>query len=285
MNPAIPKQTLTPPAGRPSWRGEADLPLIYLGWGRRDFSKHPVQMHYDLGTNYYLVERGEIKIQTDGQTKFLRGPAICLFDSECPFGISQTRRETVSILVWIWRGLPLEKSLMPPPGGFQHTPLGKEALSTLAKLHERCRDEVALADAATPAALEALHRLLDIEICRATQPLNKDQSDLRWKLACAWIASNLAIHAPVPALSDYLRMSPNTLHRLFNTQAGVSPGSYFRQKKLQEGIRLVDHCRWPVKVAAFHLGYRHSNDLSRALTKFRQTQLRSTQEPSNETTC
>lgn len=252
-----------------------NLPLIYLGWGRRDFSKHPVRMHYDLGTNYYLVERGEIKIQTNGRTEVLRGPTICLLDSECPFGINQTRREIVSILVWIWRGSPLEESLKPPPGGFRTAPLGIAALSALADLHERCRNEVALADAGTPAALDALHRLLDVEICRAMQPLNKDQSDVRWKLACAWIASNLAIHAPVPALCDYLRMSANTLHRLFKTQTGVSPGSYFRQRKLQEGIRLVDHCGWPVKVAAFHLGYRHSNDLSRALTKFRQTQRRS----------
>ncbi len=274
MNPAIPKQTLIPPAGRPSWRGEVDLPLIYLGWGRRDFSRHPVQMHYDLGTNYYLVERGEIKIQTNGQTRSLRGPTICLFDSECPFGISQTRHETVKILVWIWRGLPLEKNLIPPPGGFRHTPLGKEALSTLANLHARCRDEVALADAATPAALDALHRLLDVEICRAAQPLNKDQSDLRWKLACDWIASNLAIHAPVPALCDYLRMSPNTLHRLFKAKTGVPPGGYFRQQKLLEAGRLIFKCGWPVKVAAFHLGYRHPNDLSRVLTKFRQIQHR-----------
>jgi len=274
VNPAFPKQTLTPPAGRPSWQSEADLPLIYLGWGRRDFSKHPVQMRYDLGTNYYLVERGEIKIQTNGQTTLLRGPAICLFDSECPFGISQTRRETVNILVWIWRGSPLEKSLVPPPGGFREISLDVAALSALADLHERCRNEVALADAGTPAALDSWHRLLDVEICRAMQPVNKDQSDVRWKLACAWIASNLAIHAPVPALCDYLRMSANTLHRLFKTKTGVSPGSYFRQRKLLEATRLVDHCGWPVKVAAFHLGYRHSNDLSRVLTKFRQTQLR-----------
>ena len=267
MNTSFPKLTLTPPAGRPSWKSEKDLPLIYLGWGQRDFSKSPVAMHYDLGTNYYLVVSGEIEVVMGGRTRTLRGPAICLFDQECPFGISQKRRDPVEILVWIWRGHPLAKSLVPDPGGILDLPLQREALPALKSLHEHCRDEVALADAATPDALAALHWLVDVEICRAVEPRTKGQSDVRWELACSWIASNLAIHAPVPALCDYLRMSPNTLHRFFKLKSNTSPGVYFRERKLQEAQRLIFKCGWQVKAAASHLGYEHPNDLSRALAK------------------
>ena len=267
MNGTFPKQTLRPPAGRPSWRSDTNLPLIYLGWGQRDFSRHPVDMHYDLGTNYYLVVRGEITVTANGRATTLRGPVLCLFDPECPFGISQPGREPVEILVWIWRGRPLEKCLRPPAGGFSDLPIQRERLPALRALHERCRDEVAQADAATPAALAALHRLVDVEIRRAGQTGKAGPSDVRWELTTSWIASNLAIHAPVPALCDYLSMSPKTLHRFFKAKAGTSPGSYFRQRKLQEAKRLISQCGWPVKVAAFHLGYRHPNDLSRALAK------------------
>ena len=267
MNHPIPKQTLRPPAGRPSWRGEAGLPLIYLGWGRRDFSRHPLPLHCDLGTNYYLVVRGAVQVTAAGQPLTVRGPLLLLFDPECPFGITQSRRAAVEILVWIWQGRPQLENLRPPAGGFRQIPLTAQALPPLQRLHERCRDEVARADDLTPAALSALHRLVDVAMARAAQPKKSDPGDVRWELATAWIGTNLSIHAPVPALCDYLRMSPKTLQRFFQRQAGVSPGVYFRRKKLAEAERLISQCGWQVKAAAFHLGYRHPNDLSRTLAR------------------
>jgi AraC-like DNA-binding protein len=80
------------------------------------------------------------------------------------------------------------------------------------------------------------------------------------------MAGNLAIHAPVPALCDYLRMSPSTLHRFFRARTGLSPGAYFRQVKTDEARRLIREQGWQVKAVAYHLGYRHANDLSRALS-------------------
>ena len=77
--------------------------------------------------------------------------------------------------------------------------------------------------------------------------------------------NNLSIHTPVPALCDYLGMSPSALHRFFRSQAGLSPGAYFRKLKWKEARRLVEKEGWQVKAAAYHLGYRHPNDLSRAL--------------------
>ena len=64
-------------------------------------------------------------------------------------------------------------------------------------------------------------------------------------------------------------MSPSALHRFFRSQAGLSPGAYFRNLKWQEARRLVENEGWQVKAAAYHLGYRHPNDLSRALLTHR----------------
>lgn len=267
MTNPIPTITLTPPAGRPSWRGEVNQPLVYLGWGPRDFSKSPVAMHYDLGTTYYLLVRGEIQVTVNQENHPIKGPAICLFDPECPFAIGQTSAKPVEILVWVWRDPPLEKSLAPAAGCFVEFPLPRTALPALLTLHAQCRDEVAVADTATVQALAALHRLLDVELGRATTPQIRETKDVRWALACSWMNANLAIHSPVPALCDYLRMSAQTLHRFFKDKTQVSPGVYFRERKLEEARRLVTECGWQVKKAAFHLGYRHPNDLSRALTR------------------
>jgi AraC-like DNA-binding protein len=264
MSSVIPVGTVIPPAGRPNWGGGEGLELLYLGWGQRDFAQAPLKMHRDLGTNYYLVLKGQVLVETADGTHEARGPVALLFDSDCAFGISQAKQEAVEILVWIWRGEPLLPELRPEPGGFRALELLPGAVTELADLHARCRDEVALADAQLPRTLAALRELLEVRLLRANQAAPPEE-EMRWKLARAWIEGNLSIHAPVPALCDYLRMSPSTLRRFFHARTGTSPGDYFRQAKADEARRLIHQEGWQVKAAAYHLGYRHPNDLSRAL--------------------
>ena len=225
-------------------------------------------MHQDLGTNYYLILRGGVAVTTKDGTHEAQGPVALLFDPDCAFGISQAKREPVEILVWIWRGVPVSPDLRPAAGGFRALKLLSGSLAELGDLHARCREEVALADAQLPRALSALRELLEVRLLRAIQAAPPEE-EMRWKLARAWIAGNLSIHAPVPALCDYLRMSPSTLRRFFLARTGTSPGAYFRQVKADEARRLIHEEGWQVKAVAFHLGYRHPNDLSRALSTSR----------------
>lgn len=189
-----------------------------------------------------------------------------MIDEQCLFGIHHGRAKAVEVLVWVWRDGPQLDALKPPRKGFREFSIRAECVPLIAKLHQRCRDEVAGTDTSTSLALSALRSLVEVELLRASQsPQVRD--DFRWELARSWICANLSIHTPIPALCDYLRMSPSTLHRFFMKQAGVAPGTYFRQAKRQEASRLINQEGWQVKAAAFHLGYRHPGDLSRILTK------------------
>lgn len=261
----IPKGTIIPPQGRPNWGGGEDLPLLYLGWGQRDFVKEPLAIHYDLGTNYYVILSGEVVVTTNSTAQAVRGPVALLFDPGCAFGITQSKAATIEILVWIWQEQPEMTELRPNPGDFLALNLRPKSVDSLSELHSRCRDEVALADQQLPRTLAALRDLLEVEILRGSDA-TPAADNMRWKLAHAWIAGNLAIHAPVPALCDYLRMSPSTLHRFFRAQTGMAPGAYFRKIKTEEARRLIREEGWQVKAVAYHLGYRHPNDLSRALS-------------------
>ena len=205
-------------------------------------------------------------MNTGASTQVVRGPVVLLFDPACAFGISQSKQATVEILVWIWQGEPVLPELRPEPGGFLALNLRARSVKALTELHVQCRNEVALADGQLPRTLAALRDLLEVEILRGNQSAPAED-EMRWKLAQAWMAGNLAIHAPVPALCDYLRMSPSTLHRFFRAQTGLSPGAYFRKVKTEEARRLIREEGWQVKAAAYHLGYRHPNDLSRALSQ------------------
>ncbi|MEO8614804.1 MAG: AraC family transcriptional regulator [Luteolibacter sp.] len=264
MSDRIPKGTIIPPPGRPNWGGGEDLPLLYLGWGQRDFVKEPLAIHYDLGTNYYIILSGEIVVNMEFSTQTVRGPVALLFAPSCAFGITQSQQSKVEILVWIWQGQPRLSELCLGPSGFLALSVRERSLELLAELHVRCRNEVALADSQLPRTLAALRDLLEVEILRANQPAPAED-EVRWKLAQTWMAGNLAIHAPVPALCDYLRMSSSTLHRFFRAQTGFPPGAYFRKVKAEEARRLIHEEGWQVKAVAYHLGYRHPNDLSRAL--------------------
>jgi AraC-like DNA-binding protein len=177
--------------------------------------------------------------------------------------------------VWVWRGNPVSDELRPPEGGYLQRELHPRHIAALLSLHSRCRDEVALADSATPRALLALRELVECEILRASRQ-SPALSDMRWRLAEAWMAANLAVHSPVPALGGYLRMSPSTLHRFFLSQTGQPPGRYFHALRMREAQRLIQTEKRSVKEVAFVLGYRHANDLSRALSSHQQAETRVT---------
>ena len=260
-----PRITVKPPPGRPCWVGQDDSPLRYLGWGRRDFCSYPVGKHRDVGVMFYLVTKGDLVIEEGDVRHPLRALQACIVDRDCFFGITHGRTAEVEILVWVWRDAPADAPLRPPSGGLRRLTLSGDAPTRLLELHRRCRDEVERADASTPAALSALKILVETELARAARGA-RSAPDLQWERVKAWVAGNLAIHAPVPALCDYLRISPSTLNRLFRRHAGLAPGVYFREAKRREAERLIHNEGWPVKTAAFHLGYRHATDLSRALT-------------------
>jgi len=240
------------------------LPLIYLGWGGRDFQQAPLALHCDRATNYYIVLRGEIIVTTAETRRTVRGPTALLVDPGCVFGLTQSSREKVDVLVWVWKGRPIAEELRPDAGTYITLSLQRRSLDSLSELHLRCRNEVARADSYIAQTLGALRKLIEVEILRASR-IAHATDDFRWKLANSWIMNNLSIHAPVPALCDYLRMSPSTLHRFFRQHTEMPPGAYFRELKTKEARRLIEEEGLQVKAAAYHLGYRHANELSRAL--------------------
>ena len=264
MNVSLPEGPLKPPPGRPSWGGQGNLPLLYLGWGKRDFVRDPLIVHFDRGADYHILLRGEIVIRVGTSEQIVRGPAALIFNPNFPFGITQKKKQPTELLVWIWQGRPRLRELRPPNDQFLTLGLGGRPLSSLIDLHVRCRNEVSRADTHLPETLRALRELVEVEIIRASGP-TVVTSDVRLNLAVSWMKNNFSISAPIPSLCDYLGMSASTLHRFFTSHVGQAPGVYFRNLKISEARRLITEEGWQVKAAAYHLGYSHPNDLSRSM--------------------
>ncbi len=258
--------TIKPPPGRPYWEGGEGSPLIYLGWGKRDFSRAPVARHYDIGTNIYVVLKGDLVLSIDGEFHSVVAPKICVIDRECLYGITHGKSATVEVLVWVWRERPEVAEVAPPVGGFRLLNLPPAALPQIIGLHQNCRAEVAQTQPNSNRVLGALRTWVDVAVARA-HAAQRVEKTVQWDQVKMWITTNLAIHAPVPALCDYLGLSASTLNRLFMKQEKMAPGAYFREAKRREAVRLIQVEGWTVKAAAFHLGYRHATDLSRVLAK------------------
>lgn len=226
--------------------------------------RDPLAVHYDRGADYHVLLRGEIVVTAGGVQHIARAPSALIFPPNFVFGITQEKRQTTEILAWIWQGEPRIAELHPPQNSFLLLDLKHQPLDSLIDLHVRCRAEVSRADQYLPKTLLAMRDLVEVALLRASRS-TAPTSDMRWHLAISWMKSNVAINAPVPALCDYLEMSASTLHRFFRAHVDLSPGAYFRDLKVREALRLVRVEGWQVKAAAYHLGYRHPNDLSRAL--------------------
>lgn len=267
------RRLLSPGAGSPRWvhPRPADSALIYLGWGHRDFHRDRIAMHYKPGWTVCLVREGAPVMVLPDQEVVLRPGQLLLAGPDCVYGWRQELRGACELLVWMW-ARPFDPDAADlAPSSFEVLELSGTALEHLVELHRRTRQEISAPDRWSEESFAAIHRLVQVEIVRLRAPVAaQDESVKRMELALQWMRGHLELAKPIAALADYLQVSPATLHRLFRDQRGESPGRVFRRMKLEEARRLIEKEGWLVKQAAFRLGYRHPNDLSRALGRIKR---------------
>jgi transcriptional regulator GlxA family with amidase domain len=141
-------------------------------------------------------------------------------------------------------------------------------MTEVAEIHDRCREEVQHPDTYTPDSLNILRARLDL--CLARGPSGRAASappSHRLLLALRWLEEHLENHAPSTGLCRYLQVSPATLRRLFVNALGHGPREEALRMRLEAARRFIHEENWSVKATAYHLGYRHPNDLSRLLTR------------------
>ena len=224
--------------------------MLYLGWGRRDFARDPLAVHFDRGADYHILLRGEIVITVGTTRHVVRAPSALIFNPNFAFGITQSSRQITEVLVWIWEGRARLREMRPPQDQFLILDLGGRPLDSLIELHVRCRAEVSRADTRLPRTLLALRDLVEVEILRASAPTGPT-SDVRWDLALSWMKNNFPIERSHPALCDYLGMSASTLHRLLPHPCRHFPRVLLPQFKTQEAKKAHRGLQgWQAKAAA-----------------------------------
>ena len=268
---ALPTALHLPPPGRPRWvcPESAQLDLIYLAWGHRQYGQSPIPVSRHPGWHYVLVNRGAPTLVLEHEQKKLSPGDFLVIDPDCASGWIDWPDAVSDLLVWVWRTGPRCPHLLVPGEAYREWAIGTKLWHKLEQLHTQCRQEVERPDELARLALEQLHLAIDVTVARLVQrKVQPPESSVRMELAVRWMAQNLAESSPVSGLCEYLQISPATLARMFQTHHKESPAMYHQRLRMTRAQELLETNRFSVKEIAFALGYKHPNDFSRAFRRF-----------------
>jgi AraC-like DNA-binding protein len=266
-----------PNVARPKWastdrRGDLD----YLGWGLRSYGRHPTTPSTSDTWSYSLILRGTPTILlSDGPHRLAPNHAALVAPPRLyEFGFRDEPNAVAEVLIWTWRTPPLLSEIQPPASGYLLFHLDAKAKERVKAVHAACRREVASPDQFTARLLRGYRMQLETELARQlTGQASMTDRKRMIELAVGWMGQHLECAHPVFLLCDYLQVARSTLDKLFHDAFGESPSGYHRRLRMEKARELLEAGK-PVKEVAFHLGYKHANDFSRAFRAFREARAR-----------
>jgi len=239
--------------------------LLHLGWGR--YGERPLVS--TKGWSYLFVSKGARMLRLAKGVVRMPPEQLIIVDPSCGCELSNDKTEKSELLAWLWANGPCCEECVPPPGGFRLFLVDGSLRQKLKQIHVVCRNAVEHPDKLTETELKIAHMQLDLAIARAQSPrLNPPEMDLRLQFSLRWLSQNLDEPKPVAVLCDYLQISQVTLNRLFRTQLRESVATYYHRLKMQRAQEWLSTGHVAVKEVSFALGYKHSNDFTRAFTRF-----------------
>lgn len=257
-----------PARDRSFWKADAslDVPLLYLAWGSRDFSRQPIPASRHDGWVTVLIEEGSPTLVARHEEVPMPAGTLAVIGPDCPFGWTGADDGPSRFLLWMWRSSTGDAPET-DAAAIRITRLRRRAdRRPFAALHDLCRREVLRPGGPGAAYLEGCRILFEATLEREMLATRSGGGlgAPAGELARAWFEAHLDSREPVARLCDYLNVSQSTLYRLFVAETGMSPLSWFQQARMRKAHELIVERGQSVKEAAHALGYEHPNDLSRA---------------------
>jgi len=261
-------QVLWPPSERyPTWKGAPDDPVVYLGWGERDFQRKGIPVHCNPGWVCWILTEGSVNLQTDQGLRSIEAGDALICGPEFPFGFPLQSKPPGSVLIWIWRNAPPNR-LLSEKDDCKFLRFSQDQIKLIQALHEQVRIEVFEKSPMKEQVLHSIRALLFALFQREMDSPESGQIDNRIRTARCWMINNLSCKNPVNLLARYLDLSPMTLHRLFVRETGEAPGAYFQRMKMERCAQLLQLEGFSIKRVAYEMGYSYPQDFSRAYKGF-----------------
>jgi AraC-like DNA-binding protein len=243
------------------------IDLLYLAWGERRYGKNPHGLERHPDWIFIAPQSGAPVAILNGHPLPLRAGMLLIVPPGTSLDMKDVGVNSCRIRTWAWRTPPEFEELRPKSGSHLLLELTTTEQDEIRELHRLFRYEVRNMDAFSGRALEILRARLDLCLARRLGESSAPRSpDQLFRLAMRWLENHPKADAYIGDLCDSLRISEGVLNRLFTERVGCSPQKIALQIRLAEARRLVSE-GWSVKATAYHLGYKHPNDLSRALSR------------------
>jgi AraC family transcriptional regulator of arabinose operon len=265
-----------PERDRSFWKADADLdvPLRYLAWGYRDFTRQPMPASRHEGWVYVLIEEGSPTMVVRRREVRMPAGTLAVIGPDCPFGWKGAVVGPSKFRLWMWRSAPSVRAEAELRAAHVTRAIGRAGRKPFELLHDLCRREVLRPGGASAPYLDGCRILFETTVQRtvldlpadASEPSAGGASELS-ALAKAWLDVHLDSREPIARLCDYLDVSQSTLYRGFVEDVGMSPLAWFHRARMERARRLIQEGGRSVKETAYALGYGHANDLSRAYRK------------------
>ena len=263
------RHLILPPDDRAYWLAPADKvePLLYLGWGARQFGAAPIPAQLHDGWTIALVEAGSPFLVFDSHRQRLGPLMLLLFGPDRAFGWQDDLAQTCRLLSAVWARLEHPDLAKLPANVFLQYSVTTAQLDEFVRLHGFCRSEVQRLDRHSIGFLSAVQALIETLIVRVAGGEKVDSSSEFITHALNWIQAHLTTRQPLSRLSDFLGVSPATVQRIFQERLGTSVIKTIAELRCREADRMLSQEGTSIKEVAYRLGYRHPHDFSRAYQK------------------
>ncbi len=267
MGASADRHLYLPASDRSFWKsgGDSDGSLRYLAWGCRDFETQPIPVSRHEGWVCVVIEEGSPMLRAASVSRRLTPGSLALIGPDCAFGWKPSGSGSCRILLWMWSGFNDPVLAGEPRSGWRIRMLDVDGRKSFRMIHDLCRREI-LRGAPSRGYIEGCRMIFEETLRREVLDSAADSSPISELIrqADAWMSAHLDSREPVARLCDYLNISQSSLYRRFRDETGVCPLERFQQLRMNEAKRLLARGGTTVKEIAFHLGYAHFNDLSRA---------------------
>ena len=234
--------------------------------------------HQDLH-QLLFVQSGRVRVQMDGHTRALQGPALVIVPPAVVHGF-RFQNETVGLVASLSGGLSRELAQrMPEIRGFLDRPrivaIPPEvlALSDLGTLTTLLLTEFQRAARGRDAALHGLITSFVANAYRISSSLPAETSDPATRdyvLVAHFRETIERQYRRQPTLASYcksLAVSESTLRRACRVIIGDAPMALVHQRLLIEAERLLRYTAMPITQVAYHLGFEDPGYFSRFFTR------------------
>jgi AraC-like DNA-binding protein len=246
----------------------SDMELLYLGWGKRNYHRHPIPSRFQPGYEWIYILEGNVVTYNQEMTFELRPGDLLIAHPDFQHGQKQIGNKDVKLFVIQWKSSPELPWFRPSQKSAIQIQTSAGARTIFSKTMAYLRNQVKNPNALS--VLEIKKRRLELE-GELSSVLGLNMKTGYWaedrvlELAENWANHHVSFGLKVNALAAYLEIHPVQLNRIFHRQRKMTTKQFLHQIQMREVDRWIRDPEISLKEIAHRSGFRQSAHLCESI--------------------